>query len=95
MVRLFLAIIIIFLLVWILRPFFITKDNKKTKNTVDRILSSDQSKLGQQNTVLIIISTVILLALVFWLLSKFGVNFFALLQKIIPIVSSLRGILPF
>ena len=31
----------------------------------------------------------------FWLLPKLGVNFFALLQKIIPLLSSLRGILPF
>ena len=95
MVRLILLLILILLIAWILRPFLRTKDSNKSKDTVERILDTDQSNFRQQNTVLIIISAVILLALVVWLLPKFGINFLGLLQKIIPIMSSLRGILPF
>ena len=94
MVRLILLLILILFVVWILRPFLRTKDNHKTKDTVERILDPDRSNFRQQNTVLII-SAVILLALTVWLLPKFGINFLGLLQKIIPIMSSLRGILPF
>ena len=94
MIRIILLLILILFAAWILRPFLKTKDNNKTKDTVEKILDSDRSKFRQQNTVLII-SAVILLALIVWLLPKFGINFLGLLQKIIPIMSSLRGILPF
>ena len=82
-------------MVWILRPFLNTKDSNKNKDTLDKILDPDQSKFRQQNTVLVIITAVILLALFVWILPKFGINFLGLLQKIVPIISSLRGILPF
>ena len=95
MVRLILLFILILFVAWILLPFLRTKDSNKTKDTVERALDSNQSNFRQQNTVLIIITAVILLALFVWLLPKFGINFLALLQKIIPIISSLRGILPF
>ena len=95
MVRLILLIILILFLVWILRPFLKAKDDERNKDTVDRILDPNQSNFRQQSTILLVFSAVILLALVLWILPKFGINFFALLQKIIPIISSLRGILPF
>ena len=95
MVRLFLLIIIILFVVWILRPFLNTKSSTKNKDNLDRILDPDQNSFRQQNTVLMIIGAIILLALVLWILPKFGINIPALLQKIIPIISSLRGILPF
>ena len=95
MIRLILLLILILFVAWILRPFLRTKDSNKTKDTVEKILNADRSNFKQQNTALIIISAVILLALVVWLLPKFGINFLGLLQKIIPIMSSLRGILPF
>ena len=94
MIRLILLLILILFVAWILRPFLRTKHSNKTKDTVEKILDSDRSKFRQQNIVLII-SAVILLALIVWLLPKFGINFLGLLQKIIPIMSSLRGILPF
>ena len=94
MVRLILLLILILFVAWILLPFLRTKDSNKTKNTVERILDSDRNNFRQQNTVLII-SAIIILALFVWLLPKFGINFLGLLQKIIPIMSSLRGILPF
>ena len=95
MVRLFLLMIIILFIVWILRPFLNTKNSTKNKDNVDRILDPDKNSLRQQNTVLMIIGAIVLLALVLWILPKFGMNLPALLQKIIPIISSLRGILPF
>ena len=95
MVRLILLIIIILFVIWILRPFLKSKDSKRNRNTVDRVLHSDQNNFRHQNTILIIIAAVISLAIVVWLLPKFGINFFALFQKIIPIISFLRGILPF
>ena len=95
MIRLILLLILVLFVAWILRPFLRTKHSNKTKDTVEKILDSDRSKFRQQNTVLIIISAVILLALIVWLLPKFGINFLGLLQKIIPTMSSLRGILPF
>ena len=95
MVRLILLLILILFVAWILRPFLRVKDSKKAKDAVDRNLESDRSNFRQQNTVLIIISAVGLLALVIWLLPKFGINFLGLLQKMIPLISSLRGILPF
>ena len=95
MVRLILLLILILFIAWILRPFLRTKDSKNTKDTVERILNTDQSNFKQKNTTLIIISAIFLLALVVWLLPRFGINFLGLLQKVIPIISSLRGILPF
>ena len=95
MVRLILLIILILFVIWILRPFLKTKDRSKTRDTVDRIINSDQSNLRQSNNIFIIILTIILLALVIWLLPKLGINVFALLQKIVPLIASLRGILPF
>ena len=95
MVRLILLIILILFVIWLLRPFLKTKDSSKTKDTVDRIINSDQSNLGQSKNIFIIIIMIILLAVVVWLLPKLGINFFALLQKIIPLIASLRSILPF
>ena len=94
MVRLILLIILILFLIWILRPFLKKKNSSKTKDTVDRILNSDQGNFRQQN-ILIIIIFITLIALAFWLLPKLGINFLSLIQKIIPLVSSLRGVLPF
>tara|TARA_B100000242_G_C42742602_1_gene346379 strand:- start:264 stop:524 length:261 start_codon:yes stop_codon:yes gene_type:complete len=85
--------IIILLILWVLRPFLNTKNTTKNKDNLDRVL--DQNSFKQQNTVLMIIATLVLLALVLWILPKFGIKLPALLQKIIPIVSSLRSILPF
>ena len=95
MVRFILLIILILFLVWILHPFLKADGGKKNKDTIDRILDPNQSNFRQKNTILFIFIALNLLALVLWLLPKFGINFFALLQKIIPIISSLRGILPF
>ena len=95
MVRLFLLMIIILFILWLLRPFLNTKNSTKNRDNLDRILDPDKNSFRQQNTVLMIIAAIALLALIIWILPKFGINLLALFQKIIPIISSLRGILPF
>ena len=95
MVRLILLIILILFVIWILRPFLKKKANSKTKDTVNRILNSDRGNFRQPNNIFILMICITLIALAFWLLPKLGINFLALFQKIIPLVSSLRGILPF
>ena len=95
MVRIVLVVILILFVIWILRPFLVTKDNGKNKDTLDKIINLNQSNTRQSKSIFIIIITIILFALIGWLLPKFGINFFALLQKIIPLIASLRGILPF
>ena len=95
MVRIIFLIILILFVILLLRPFLKTKRSSKSKDSVNRILISGQSDFRRPNNVSIIITATIFMALVFWLLPKLGINSLALLQKIIPIVSSLRGILPF
>lgn len=95
MVRLILLIIIILFIAWVLQPFLDSRGSSKNKDTVDRILDPDQRDFRKQKAILIIVAAVILSALVLWILPKFGINFLALLQKLIPIISSLRSILPF
>ncbi len=80
---------------WMLRPFLKPKDSNKNKDPVDGIPNSNRSNFRRPNTVFIIITSIIVLAVVVWLLPKLGINFLALLQKIIPTILSLRGILPF
>ena len=94
-VRLIFLIISILFVIWVLRPFLKKKNSEKTKKVANRIFNSDQSNLGQPNNIFIIIIVITLITLAFWLLPKLGINFLGLLQKIIPVVSSLRGILPF
>ena len=95
MVRFVVLIILILFVIWILRPFLKTKDGSKTEDAVNKILNSDPSNYRQQNIFIVIIITIILIAFAYWLLPKLGINFTALLQKILPLVSSLRAILPF
>ena len=95
MVRIVLLIILILFVIWLLRPLLKIKRSSKTKDTLNRILNLGQSDFRRRNNIFIIITATIFMALAFWLLPKLGINFLALLQKITPIVSSLRGILPF
>ena len=95
MIRLILLIILVLFVVWVLQAFLRGNDSNKNRDTLDSLVNSDQRNFGLQNSIFIIITAVILLALFVWLLPKFGINFFAILQKLIPIISTLRSILPF
>ena len=95
MVRLILFLVLILFIIWILRPFFKTKNGDEKNNKLEDIMNSDKSTFRQSNTIFIVISVVLLFALFLWLLPKLGINLLSLFQKIIPLLSTLRGILPF
>ena len=95
MVRLILFLVLVLFIIWISWPFLKTKKGNENNNKLEEIMNSEKSNFRQPNTVLIIMSVVILFALFLWLLPKFGINFLSLFQKIIPLISTLRGTLPF
>ena len=95
MVRLILFLVLILFIIWILRPFLKTKKGNEKNNKLENIMNSDKSTVRQPNTIFIIISVVLLFALFLWLLPKLGINLLSLFQKIVPLISTLRGILPF
>ena len=95
MVRLILFLVLILFIIWILRPFLKTKNGDEKNNKLEDIMNSDKSTFMQPNTIFIIISVVLLFALFLWLLPKLGINLLSLVQKIIPLISTLRGVLPF
>jgi len=95
MVRLILILVLILFIIWILRPFLKTKNGNEKNNKLEDIMNSDKSTFMQPNTFFIIISVVLLFSLFLWLLPKLGINLLSLFQKIIPLTSILRGILPF
>ena len=93
MIRVIFLIIFILFLAWILLP--VLKKKGRDKEKVNGKLNSDKSNLRQKNITFIIITLIILIAFFVWLFPKLGINFIALFQKINPILSSLRSILPF
>ena len=95
MVRLILILVLILFIIWILRPFLKTKNGNEKNNKLEDIMNSDKSTFRQPNTIFIVISVVLLFALFLWLLPKLGINLLSLFQKIVPLISTLRGILPF
>ena len=95
MVRLILFLVLILFIIWILLPFLKTKNGDEKNNKLENIMNSDKSTFRQPNTIFIVISVVLLFALFLWLLPKLGINLLSLFQKIIPLISTLRGVLPF
>ena len=95
MVRLVLLLILILFIIWILLPFLKTKKSNENDSDLEKILNSDKNNFRHLNATFMVISIAILFALFFWLLPKLGINFFSLFQKIISLISTLRGILPF
>ena len=95
MVRLILILVLVLFIIWILRPFLKTRNGNEKNNKLEDIMNSDKSTFIQPNTIFIIISVVLLFSLFLWLLPKLGINLLSLFQKIIPLLSTLRGILPF
>ena len=95
MVRLILFLVLILFIILILRPFLKTKNGDEKNNKLENIMNSDKSTFRQPNTIFMVILVVLLFALFLWLLPKLGINFLSLFQKIVPLISTLRGILPF
>ena len=95
MIRLILILILIIFAISLFRPFLKTKESNKTRNKINKILIPNKVKFRQTNSIFLIIIAIFLFVLFVWLLPKFGVNVVTLLQKIVPIIFSLRNILPF
>ena len=95
MIRLILLLILILFVISLFRPFLKTKESNKTRNKINKILTPNKVKFRQINSIFLIIIAIFLFVLFVWLLPKFGVNVVTLLQKIVPIIFSLRNILPF
>ncbi len=95
MVRLILFFVLILFIIWILWPLLNSKSGHKKNDQLEEIINSGKSNFNRSYTVFLIISIVVLFALFLWLLPKLGVNLFSLFQKIIPLLATLRGILPF
>ncbi len=76
-------------------PFLKTKNGNKKNNKLEEIFNPNESNFRQSNAIFIIILAMLLFALFLWLLPKLGINLLSLFQKIIPLISTLRGILPF
>ena len=95
MVRLILFFVLILFVIWVLWPLFKTKNGNEKNNKLEEIMNSDKTNLRQPNTIFLIISVVLLFGFLLWLLPKLGINLLSLFQKIIPLLSTLRGILPF
>ena len=95
MARLILLLVLILFVIWIFRPFLKTKIGNKKNNKLEEIMNSNKSNFGKPNTIFLIISVALLFALFIWLLPRLGINLLSFFQKIIPLLSNLRGILPF
>ena len=94
MFRLILLVVLFLLVIWMLQ-LFLNKKTPKDKDLVEQILDPNQVNLRQPNISLLIITVLIILGLGMYILPKIGINFFSIVQKLVPLISSLRSILPF
>ena len=94
MFRLFLLALLILFFLWIVGSLFKIKTHDKNKSSFEKINNRNKSRFLQPNTILIIITGIILLALIVLLLPKFGINLWVLVQKLVLLISSLKGSLP-
>ena len=95
MTRLFLIILIVGFVLWLFAPLLKNRKSRDETGSLDQILQPKTVSFLGNNIFFSIILGGIFLAVAFWLLPKLGVNTVGLLQKILPLISSLRGILPF
>ncbi len=95
MTRLILIILIVGFVLWLFAPLLKTRKNQDENSNLDQILQPKKGSFLGNNIFLIIILAGIILAVAFWFLPRLGVNTVGLLQKIIPLITSLRGIFPF
>ena len=95
MAHLILFLVLILFVIWVLWPFFKKQDENKNDGEFEKTLYSERSKFRDLNAIFVILSAVIVLSLFLWLLPKFGINLLSLFQKILTLISTLRGILPF
>ena len=95
MVRFILLFVLILLILWILWPFLKTNDRTKSDGALDRALGSNKGNFWIYDNIFLIVTVIFFFTLLLWILPKFGINLLSIFQKIIPLLSTLRGILPF
>lgn len=95
MTRLILIVLIVAFVLWLFAPLLKNRKSQDETNSLDQILQPKTGNFLGNNLLITIILAGIFLVVAFWFLPKIGVNTVGLLQKIIPLISSLRGILPF
>ena len=91
-----LRLIIIFVLA-IAVGLFISRlfATKRDDNVIDGEVIDGDSKLNKPNLLPILLLGLILAAIVFFVLPRFGISVMGLLQKAIAFLPLIRGILPF
>ena len=95
MTRLILIILIGGFILWIFTPLLKNRKRQDEASSLDQILQPKANSFFGKNLLLVIILAGVFFVVASWFLPKFGINIFGLLQKILPLISSLRGILPF
>ena len=95
MTRLILIVLIVGFVLWLFAPLLKNRKSQDENSSLDQILQAKKGRFLGNNLLLIIILTVMILVVVFWFLPRLGVNTVGLLQRILPLITSLRGILPF
>ena len=95
MVRVLILIVLILFVIWVCWPFLKTKKQNNIEGTPDKVQNPTQNNFRKPNPKFIATALVILLAIIILLLPKFGINLYALLLKMVPFISSLRGIVHF
>ena len=95
MTRLILIVLIVGFVLWLFAPLLKNRKNQDENSSLDQILQPKKGRFLGNNLLLITVLTVIILVVAFWFLPRLGVNTVGLLQRILPLITSLRGILPF
>ena len=95
MTRLILVILIVGFVLWLFAPLLKNRKKQDENSSLDQILQPKKGRFFGNNLLLITVLTVIILVVAFWFLPRLGVNTVGLLQRILPLITSLRGILPF
>ena len=95
MTRLILIILIVGFVLWLFSPLLKNRKSLDKTSSLNQILQPKTGSFLGNNLLITIILTGIFLVGAFWFLPKLGINTVGLLQKILPLISSLRGVLPF
>ncbi|MDC3067844.1 hypothetical protein OA005_01115 [Paracoccaceae bacterium] len=95
MIRILIFLVVVLFLAWALHPFIKKRIVKKEDKELKRIIEANKIRGFKMNTITLIFLVILLIFVVAIALPKLGINFLTLFQKIIPIMSVLRGVLPF
>ena len=94
MIRLVAIVAIVGFIIWLISPFLNKRTGESKTNDLDKILEKRQRTLITISFI-IIPFLVVIFVIVIWFLPKLGINTLGLLQKILPLISYLKAILPF